>query len=151
MGDKIRAYGRIALVIIVLILIALAVFFAYSWFTANYGDTAKRAAEEYFTALGAADYDTLYALTPDASLTDPFGRKISPTDFASQVRGLSGGKLLTIKQTVIEQLAEREGAFYFKVTLLYEIGGTSKSRVILIEVVQEGGEWKVTYPFIASL
>lgn len=149
--DKIRAYGRIALVIIVIAILALGLYWAYNWFNAQYGDTAQRAADEYFVALGAADYDTLYNFTPDASLTDPFGRKISPTDFASQVRALSGGKVLTIKQTTIQQLAQVEGSYYFKATLLYEIGGTSKSRSLLIEVLREGGEWKVVYPFITSL
>lgn len=151
MQNKIQVYGRFAVIVMALLLIALGLFWAYGWFTAQYGDTAKRAVEEYFAALGAGEYDQMYDLTPDASLTDPFGRKISRTDFATQARALSGGKTLTIRQAEILQLAEREGAFYFKVTLVYEVGGTSKSRIILVEVVQEGGEWKVSYPFITSL
>lgn len=148
--EKIRLYGGIALFALVLLLLALGIFFAYN---TSFGDPAqaRRAVEEYFTALGNGDYDAMYQLTPDASLTDPFGRKISRSDFASQVRALVGGKTLTINQTVIEQIAQRGGAFYFKVTLLYEVGGTSKSRSILVEVVQEGGEWKVTYPFLSAL
>lgn len=123
----------------------------YLFLTRQFGETPEKAIERYFNALAEGDYDTMYEMTSAARLTDLFGRVLSRTDFASRVRDFVGRRTLSIEEIRIQKIGQIEDAQYFKVTLRYELGSLKKALELLVEVIREGEEWKVTYPFTPGL
>jgi len=131
-------------------LIAVGLYQGYNWYHQRYGATPEKALERYFIALGDAEYDIMYEMTPDADLM-ALGRKLSGQDFADQVEELLGDEELEMEEIELERIAQRGEYYYFRVVLHYRLGGTGKVTRLLVELRREGQDWKVTYPFIPSL
>ncbi len=104
----------------------------------------------YLTALSDGEYDIIYQMTPDADLMR-LSRKLSRRDFAERVEGLLGGEEMEIEEIELERIAQRGEYYYFRAVLHYRLEGTGKVAHLLVELSQEGRDWKVTYPFTPSL
>jgi len=150
MRKRFMVWGAAAGGAILVFVIAVGVYAAYSWYQQRYGSTAERALETYFTALGDGEYDVVYEMTPDADLM-LLGRKLSQRDFARRVEELLGGEEIEMEAIEVERIAQRGEYYYFRVSLHYRLGGTGKVARLLVEVRPEGEDWKVTYPFTPSL
>jgi hypothetical protein len=150
MRERLMLWGAAAGGAVLIFGIAVGLYLGYNWYQQRYGFTAERALERYFTALGEADYDVVYDMTPDGDLM-VLGRKLSRRDFASRVAELLGGEEMEIDEIALERIAQRGEYHYYRVALHYRLGGTGKVTRLLVEVRREGEKWKVTYPFTPSL
>lgn len=135
---------------VLIFVIALGLYAGYNWYQQRYGATPGKALQRYFAALGDAEYDIMYEMTPDADLM-VLGRKLSPGDFANRVEELLGGEEMEMEDIELEMIAQRGEYYYFRVVLHYQLGGTGKVARLLVELRREGQDWKVTYPFTPSL
>jgi hypothetical protein len=135
---------------ILIFVIAVGLYMGYNWYQQRYGSTPERALERYFTALGDAEHGIMYEMTPDADLM-VLGHKLSRREFTSRVQQLLGGEEMEMEEIELERIAQRGEYHYFRVVLHYRLGGTGKVVRLLVELKQEGQDWKVTYPFTPSL
>jgi hypothetical protein len=150
MRERLVLWGAAAGGAVLIFVIALGFYTAYNWYHQRYGATPEKALQRYFLALGDAEYDIMYEMTPDADLM-VLGRKLSPGDFANRVEELLGGEDMEMGDVELEMIAHRGEYYYFRVLLHYRLGGTGKVARLLVELRREGQDWKVTYPFIPSL
>ena len=150
MRERLLLWGAAAGGAVLVFVIALGVYFGYSWYQRRYGPTAEKAIDRYFSSLAEGDYATMYEMTTDSDLM-VLGRKISERDFASRTEELLGGQDLELNQIETEKIAQRGEYHYFAVTLHYELGATGKVTRLLVELRRNGDDWKVTYPFTPSL
>jgi len=150
MRERLMLWGAAAGGAILIFIIALGLYFGYNWYQQQYGSTPDKALERYFTALGDAQYGIMYEMTPDADLM-VLGHKLSQRDFTDRVEELLGGEEMEIEEIELERIAQRGGYYYYRVVLHYRLGGTGKVVPLLVELRQEGQDWKVTYPFTPSL
>lgn len=150
MRERLFLWGAAAGGAVLVFVIGLGLYTAYSWYQQRYGPTPERALEKYFTALGEAEYDIMYEMTPDSDLM-VLGRKLSREDFAGRVEELLGGEELEVERVELERIAQKDEYYYFRVAFHYRLGGVGKVATLLMEVRPEGGGWKVTYPFTPGL
>ena len=135
---------------LLIFVIAVGLYSGYRWYQQRYGSTPEKALERYFTALGDAEYDVMYDMTPDDDLM-VLGRKLSRWGFADQVKELLGGEELAMEDIELERVAQQGESYYFHVVLRYRLGDTGKVTSLLVELRPEGQDWKVTYPFVPGL
>ncbi len=150
MRERFALWGAAAGGALLIFVLGVGLYWGYSWYRQRYGATPEKALERYFTALADADYDTMYEMTPDADLM-VLGRKLSRRDFVNRVQELLGGEEMELDEMELERIAQRGEYHYFRVILHYRLGATGKVARMLVELRQEGRDWKVTYPFIPSL
>jgi hypothetical protein len=150
MRERLMLWGAAAGGAVLIFVIAAGLYLGYNWYNQRYGATPERAVERYFTALGDAQYDIMYEMTPDEDLM-VLGRKLSQVDFADRVEELFGGEEMEMEGIELERIAQRGEYYYFRVILRYRLGDTGKVTPLLVEAKREGQDWKVTYPFTPSL
>lgn len=150
MRGRLILWGGAVGVVALIVVIAIGLYVGYSWYNQRYGDTPERALRDYFAALGDADYDVMYKMTPDADLM-VLGRKLSQRDFANQVGELLGGEEMEMEEIQLHRIAQQGEYYYFRVGLHYQLGEIGRVTYLLVETKREGQQWKVTYPFTPSL
>lgn len=150
MRERLMLWGAAAGGAVLVLVTVVGLYMGYEWYHQRYGSTPERALGRYFTALGDAEYDIMYDMTPDVDLM-VLGRKLSRRDFADRLKELLGGQEMEMGEVELERVAQRGENYYFKVVLHYRLGGTGKIARLLVELGREGQDWKVTYPFTPSL
>lgn len=150
MRERLMLWGAAAGGAVLIFIIAVGLYKGYDWYHQRYGATPEKALERYFTALGDAEYNIVYEMTPDADLM-VLGRKLSQGDFTRRVEELLGGEEIELEGIELEKIAQRGEYHYFRAVLHYRLGGTGKAARLLVELRREGQDWKVTYPFIPNL
>jgi ketosteroid isomerase-like protein len=115
------------------------------------GVSSERAIYDYFAALSAADYDTVYRLTATDALTDIYGRPVTEAEFQRQLRALTGESPLTIRVVKATRIAEEGDTRFYTVELGTDVGGAPSGSRLLLEVRRQGDAWRVRYPFAIVL
>ncbi|MFH1085963.1 MAG: hypothetical protein V1772_09405 [Chloroflexota bacterium] len=153
-SEKLRHYVRIARLVGVLILLAVVgvvIYQLYVFYSDKVGYTADKAIATYFTALSQGNHEQVYQLTAQEELADIYGRPITKAEFFKQLRALTGEQRLAYTRIEARKLFEARGWRYYEVTLESQVGGSSGTSRILLEVRRVGGGWAIKYPFAIML
>lgn len=147
---KWERFAKIIRIVAVLIIVALVGFVGYQvydFYKDKVGYTPTSVALDYFDALGQADYETVYALTNRASMTDLYGRQLTKTEFFQQVRAMTGGNQLVFDEITANRIHEDRNGNYLEVLISSSVGGGESESRVIVEIKQVGEKWLVTWPF----
>ena len=137
---KILAYAGLVVGAAVL---AVAVYFGYQFYYATFAATPEKALQEYFAALSRGDYSRMYDMTRGVP-----GSPQTAGEFAAQVRWLTRETPPRLGGVELEQVGSKGNARYYRAQLkIATADGSYRLVSILVEAAEEGGVWKVSYPF----
>jgi hypothetical protein len=140
MRTRILLYGGL---FIAAVLLSAGIYYGYQFYYANFAPTPEKAITEYFTAFGKGDYGHMYDMNRGVP-----GSPQTAADFAAQVRYLVKDAPPNIATTTLESIGSKGTGRYFKVLLkLVTPDGSYRMVSILVETMQDGDVWKVSYPF----
>jgi hypothetical protein len=140
MRTKLMVYGGL---IVVIVLLSVGLYAGYQFYYTTFAATPEKAVLEYFSAFSRGDYNRMYEITRGVP-----GSPQTAGDFSSQVRWLVKDTPPRIATTELEDLGSKGSARYFKVLLkLLTPDGSYRMVSMLVEVVQDGSVWKISYPF----
>jgi hypothetical protein len=140
MRTKLTIYGAL---IVVVVLLAVGLYAGYQFYYSSFAATPEKAVVEYFSAFSRGDYNRMYDMTRGVP-----GSPQTAGEYASQVRWLVKDTPPRIASTELEDLGSKGSARYFKTLLkLLTPDGSYRMVSLLVEVVQDGSLWKVSYPF----
>lgn len=140
MRTRILIYGIVILAVVALTALA---YVAYQWYYTSFTPTPEKALNEYFTAFSTADYSRMYEMTRGVP-----GSPQTAAEFATQVKWLTKEMPPRISGVQLEPIGSQGTARYYRVQLkLTTADGSYRLVSMLVEVVQEGSSWKVSYPF----
>jgi len=142
---------RIGALIVLLVILYMGVAELRDFYSDKIGFTAERAIYAYFEALGQGDYAEVYRLSNKERLTDIYGRAITQQEFRRQLENLTGRTPLSFTQVRATSLCEDGDYRYFVVQLYSDVGGTTRSSRLIVEVCRYDGSWVITYPFAIVL
>ncbi|MBC7235318.1 MAG: hypothetical protein H5T69_05710 [Chloroflexi bacterium] len=142
---------RVVGILAILLVLGLVVYQLYDFYGERLGYTPVRAIQDYFAALSAGDYETIYQMTDRGRLTDIYGRPITKSEFIAQLRRLAGDEPFPFERVEAEKLCETRTHRYYRVTLYANVGGTAGRSQLFIELRKEGNSWLITYPFAIVL
>jgi hypothetical protein len=126
-----------------IVLLAAGLYWGYQFYYTQFAATPEKAVVEYFGALSRGDYNRMYDMTRGVP-----GSPQTAAEFASQVRWLVKDTPPRISSTELEQVGSKGSARYFKTLLkLLTPDGSYRTVSLVVEVVQDGSVWKVSYPF----
>ncbi len=140
MRTKILIYAVITLAVVAITALA---FVAYQFYQSSFAATPEKALNEYFAAFSKGDYAHMYDLTHGVP-----GSPQTEGEFAAQVRWLVKDTPPKIISVELEPIGSKGSAHYYKALLkLTTADGSYRAVSLLVEVLQEGDIWKVSYPF----
>jgi hypothetical protein len=140
MRTKLMVYGGL---IVVVVLLAVGLYAGYQFYYSSFAATPEKALVEYFAAFSRGDYNRMYDMTRGVP-----GSPQTAGEFSSQVRWLVKDTPPRIASTELEDLGSKGSARYFKTLLkLLTPDGSYRMVSLVVEVVQDGSVWKVSYPF----
>jgi hypothetical protein len=140
MRTKLTVYGGL---IVVIVLLAVGLYAGYQFYYTSFAATPEKAVLEYFAAFSRGDYSRMYDMTRGVP-----GSPQTAAEFSSQVRWLVKDTPPRIASTELESLGSKGSARYFKALLkLLTADGSYRMVSLVVEVVQDGSVWKVSYPF----
>jgi hypothetical protein len=140
MRTKLMVYGGL---IVVIVLLAVGLYAGYQFYYTSFAATPEKALLEYFGAFSRGDYNRMYDMTRGVP-----GSPQTAGEFSTQVRWLVKDTPPRIASTEWEDLGSKGSARYFKALLkLLTPDGSYRMVSLLVEVVQDGSVWKVSYPF----
>lgn len=138
---------RIACVVILLVVLAMAGYQLYTFYHDRLGNTPAKAVEGYFVALGQGDTAEVYRLTDKSKLTDIQGRPVSRDSFEAQLDAITGGRILTFSEITVERIYRKSDMYYFHVKLASDMSSSTSYAELVVEVRREADAWVITYPF----
>jgi len=137
---KIMIYGGLLIVVLAL---ALGLYFGYQFYYSSFAVTPEKTLQEYFAAFSRGDYSRMYDMTRGVP-----GSPQTAGEFAAQVRWLVKDTPPRIATVELESIGTKGSAHYYKALLkLITPDGSYRLVSLLVEVVQDGDAWKVSYPF----
>jgi hypothetical protein len=140
MRTKLMVYGGL---IVAIVLLSGALYAGYQFYYTSFAATPEKAVVEYFNSFSRGDFNRMYEMTRGVP-----GSPQTAGEFSAQVRWLVKDTPPRIATTDLEDLGSRGSARYFKVLLkLLTPDGSYRMVSMLVEVVQDGSVWKVSYPF----
>jgi hypothetical protein len=140
MRTKLMVYGGL---VVVVVLLSVGLYAGYQFYYSSFAATPEKAVVEYFGAFSRGDYSRMYEMTRGVP-----GSPQTAGDFGSQVRYLVRDTPPRIASTQLEDLGSKGSARYFKVLVkLLTADGSYRMVSMLVEVVQDGSVWKISYPF----
>ena len=140
MRTKLMVYSGL---IVVIVLLAVGLYAGYQFYYSSFAATPEKALLEYFAAFSRGDYNRMYDMTRGVP-----GSPQTAGEFANRVRWLMKDTPPRIASTELEDLGSKGSARYFKALLkLLTPDGSYRMVSLLVEVVQDGSVWKVSYPF----
>lgn len=140
MRTKIMVYGGL---IIVVALLTVGLYSGYQLYYSSFADTPEKAVQEYFAAFSRGDYNRMYDMTRGVP-----GSPQTSAEFGAQVRWLVKDVPPRIANVEVDSIGSKGSARYYKV-LLRLVTPDASYRVVslLVEVMQDETDWKISYPF----
>ena len=140
MRTKILLYGGLLVGVLIL---SVSVYFGYQFYYATFAATPEKALQEYFAALSRGDYSRMYDMTRGVP-----GSPQTAGEFAAQVRWVVKDTPPRLAGVDLGQVGSKGNARYYRADLkIATSDGSYRTVSILVEVAEEGGVWKVSYPF----
>ena len=140
MRTRIVVYGVAILAVVALTALA---FVTYQWYYNSYAATPEKALNEYFLDFSKGDYARMYEMTRGIP-----GSPQTAGEFAAQLKWLTKDAPPRITSVQLEPIGSQGTARFYRVLLkLTTPDGSYRLISMLVEVVQEGSNWKVSYPF----
>lgn len=141
---QIAAGVRVAAVLVIIGLLAFVGYQVHDFYRGTVGNSPVRVTQNYFQALGAGDFVSVYDLTDPESLLTLYGRRATQSEVFGVYEQAVGVSPRQFEQIVVKRLAHRDDRQFVQVELYSPAGNTSR---LVLELVRKDGTWLVTHPF----